>query len=45
MQDVLFVALVIGFFAIAAGAVWLCDRIVRGAAPAAETPVSVERAA
>ena len=41
MQDLLFVALVVAFFALAVGAVWLCDRIVRGAAPAAE---SIERA-
>ena len=44
MQDLLFVALVVAFFALAVGAVWLCDRIVRGAAPAAEPIESIERA-
>lgn len=29
MQDVIFLALVVAFFAIAVGAVKLCDRIVR----------------
>ena len=43
MQDLVFIALVIAFFAIATGAVYLCDRIVRaGEAPVdslRETPV------
>jgi len=42
MLDLLFVALVVAFFAIAVGAVWLCDRVVRGAAPAAEPVESIE---
>lgn len=43
MQDLLFVALVVAFFALAVGAVALCDRIVRAAAPAAEPIESIER--
>ena len=43
MQDLVFIALVIAFFAIATGAVYLCDRIVRGVrrrlTPCAEAPV------
>ena len=42
MQDLLFVALVVGFFALAVGAVWLCDRIVRAAAPPVEAADSIE---
>ena len=44
MQDLLFVALVVAFFAIAVGAVWLCDRVVRSAQPAAEPVGSIEPA-
>jgi hypothetical protein len=44
MQDLLFVALVVAFFALAVGAVWLCDRVVRGAAPAVDPVESIEPA-
>jgi hypothetical protein len=39
MEDLVFIALVIAFFATATGAVYLCDRIVRaGEAPAVPVP-------
>jgi hypothetical protein len=38
MQDVVFIALVVLFFAIAVGAVQLCDRIVRSADVPVEEP-------
>lgn len=40
MQDVVFIALVVLFFAIAVGVVQLCDRVVRSAeVPSVEEPV------
>ena len=40
MQDLIFLALVVGFFAIAAIVVQLCDRVVRGAEAPVEERVS-----
>jgi hypothetical protein len=30
VRDIVFVALMVGFFALAAGLVWMCERIVGG---------------
>ncbi len=45
MRDIIFVALIVAFFALSGGLVWLCERIVgRGEVVAIDAPTTVEPA-